>query len=268
MKKELIAQKDPKSPVSEIFRTLRTNIQFMNSQKSLKTLLITSTMPEEGKTWISANLAATFAQAGKKVLLIDSDMRKGRLHKIFQVNGLPGLSNFLSGIDETGRVGDNDILKYVKTTEVGNLYLIPAGSVPPNPSELLTSELTIAMLEKLKEIFDIIILDGTPSLLVTDALVLSRIVDSTVIVASYKSTKKDNLKKVQKSIENVGGKIAGVVFNKIPINIQKYKSVYYYSSSHSKEKNLEYQEGFEKYDEINKERAQEIMEQLNSYKNK
>ena len=100
MKNELITQRDPKSPIAEIFRTLRTNIQFMHSHKGLKTLLVTSTMPSEGKTWISSNLAITFAQAGKKVVIIDADMRKGRLHKIFQVNNIPGLSNFLSGITE------------------------------------------------------------------------------------------------------------------------------------------------------------------------
>ena len=91
MKKELIVQRSPKSPIAEVFRTLRTNIQFMNSKKTLKTLLFTSTMPGEGKSWISSNLAITFAQAGKKVILIDADMRKGRLHNMFQTDKVPGL---------------------------------------------------------------------------------------------------------------------------------------------------------------------------------
>ena len=221
MKRELIVQRTPKSPIAEVFRTLRTNIQFMNSKKSLKTLLITSTMPGEGKSWVTANLAITFAQAGKKVVIIDADMRKGRQHVMFGIENKMGLSNFLSGLDELGRNENLDILKYVKATEVQNLYLIPAGNVPPNPSELLASEATINMIEKLKEIFDFVIFDGTPSLLVTDALILSRLVDSTVVVTEHNTTKKENLAKVKKDIENVGGKIAGVILNKVPINAKK-----------------------------------------------
>ena len=97
LKKELITQRDPKSPVSEVFRTLRTNIQFMSTNKKLKTLLITSTFPSEGKSWVASNLAVTFAQAGNKVILIDADMRKGRQYTIFGVSPRPGLSNYLSG---------------------------------------------------------------------------------------------------------------------------------------------------------------------------
>ena len=193
MKRELIAQRTPKSPIAEVFRTLRTNIQFMNSKKSMKTLLVTSTMPGEGKSWVAANLAITFAQAGKKVLIIDADMRKGRQHVMFNIENKIGLSNFLSGIDELGRNENLDILKYVRATEIQNLFLIPAGNVPPNPSELLASETTINMIEKLKEVFDFIIFDGTPGLLVTDALIVARLVDSTVIVTAHNSTKKENL---------------------------------------------------------------------------
>ena len=139
MKRELIVQRSPKSPVAEVFRTLRTNIQFMNSQKDLKTLLVTSTMPGEGKSWVSSNLAITFAQAGKKVALVDADMRKGRLHTMFQVENIPGLSNYLSGIDEIGASNKEGIIHYVKPTPVDNLFLITCGNVPPNPSELLLS---------------------------------------------------------------------------------------------------------------------------------
>ena len=228
MKKELIVQRSPKSPVAEVFRTLRTNIQFMNSQKDLKTLLVTSTMPGEGKSWVSSNLAITFAQAGKRVALVDADMRKGRLHT---VENIPGLSNYLSGIDEVGKTNKEGIVHYVKPTTIDNLFLITCGNIPPNPSELLASEKTLAMIDKLKDIFDIVILDGTPGLIVTDALILSRIVDSTIIVTSHKSTKKDSLEKVKKDIENVGGKIAGVVINKVPVNAAKYESSYYYGST-------------------------------------
>lgn len=270
MKKELITQRSPKSPIAETFRTLRTNLQFMNSQKDLKTILITSTMPGEGKSWIASNLAVTFAQAGKKVVLVDADMRKGRLATIFSVNSTPGLSNYLSGIDDRGK--KIDILKYVTTTEIDNLYIIPSGNVPPNPSELLASEKTEEMLEKLKKTFDIVILDGTPALLVTDALILARLADTTTIVTAYKSTKKEDLAKVKKSIENVGGKIAGVIINKIPIKPEEYKSTYYYGSTTSVEPTRRHQKTdyqFETTGNIEENKKQEITEQLNEYlKNK
>lgn len=226
MKKELIVQRDPKSPISEIFRTLRTNIQFMTSSKNLKTLLVTSTLPGEGKSWTAANLAITFAQAGKKVILVDSDMRKGRLYHLFGVSPKPGLSNYLSGMDENM----TDIKSYIRNTEVDNLFFIPAGSIPPNPSELLVSERATAMIEDLKAMSDVVIFDGTPSLLVTDAIILSRFLDATIIVSAYNETKIEHLDKVKKAIENVGGKIAGVVFNKVPITSKKYEDSYYYGS--------------------------------------
>ena len=229
MKKELIAHKDPKSPVSEIFRTLRTNIQFMNSNKQLKTLLVTSTLPGEGKSWVSSNLAVAFAQAGKRVVLIDADMRKGRLYNIFGVLPRPGLSNYLSGVNENS-FEKNNLVNFLRETEVPNLYVMPAGNIPPNPSELLITPQMVNLLDELKQECDLIIIDGTPSKLVTDAVILSRIVDSTIVVTAHNQTKKDDLQKVIRDIKNVGGNIAGVVFNKIPVSAKKYNETYYYSS--------------------------------------
>lgn len=229
MRKELIAHKDPKSPISEIFRTLRTNIQFMNTSKKMKTLLVTSTFPGEGKSWVASNLAVTFAQAGKKVILIDADMRKGRQYVIFGVSPRPGLSNYLSQIEiDENEDPSEDIADYIQKTGVQNLYLMPAGNIPPNPSELLVSPQMMQLLEKLKEICDIVIIDGTPCELVTDSVILSRIVDSTIIVTAYKITKKEALERVIKNIQNVGGKLAGVVINQIPISGKKYEEKYYY----------------------------------------
>ena len=125
MKDEVIAFTDPKSPVSEMFKTLRTNIQFMNSNKPLKTLLVTSTLPGEGKSWTAANLAVTFAQAGKNVLIIDADMRKGRQFSIFDVPPTPGLSNYLSGVID-GESGEYELNEFIIKTEIDNLYIIPA----------------------------------------------------------------------------------------------------------------------------------------------
>ena len=195
-KKELIAQKDPKSPVSEVFRTLRTNIQFMSTNKKLRTLLVTSTFPSEGKSWVASNLAVTFAQAGNKVILIDADMRKGRQYSIFEVSPRPGLSNYLSGIDESNDENHEiNLVDYIQETDVENLYLIAAGNIPPNPAELLIAPQMVDLLEQLKEICDIVIIDGTPSQLVTDALILTRLVDSTLIVTASNQTKKEDLKR-------------------------------------------------------------------------
>lgn len=245
MNKELIAHKDPKSPVSEIFRTLRTNIQFMNSNKQLKTLLVTSTLPGEGKSWVSSNLAVTFAQAGKRVILVDADMRKGRVHKIFEIISRPGLSNYLSGISEYNAMSE-DLSNYIRETEVPNLYVIAAGNIPPNPSELLISSQMTRLLEELKNQCDIVIIDGTPSRLVTDSVILSRIVDSTIVVAAHNQTKKDELQKTIKDIKNVGGNVAGVVYNKIPIQAKKYSETYYYvADSDSDRKKMEEETNFD-----------------------
>ena len=232
MRKEVIVHQDPKSPISEIFRTLRTNIQFMNTKKNLKTILITSTLPGEGKSWVSANLAVGFAQTGKKVVLIDADMRKGRQYSIFGVSPRPGLSNYLSGIDVTdeGKPSE-DLIDYIQETDVKNLYLMAAGNIPPNPSELLISPQMVDLLEQLKEICDIIIIDGTPSQLVADSLILTRLVDSTILVTASKQTKKDDLRRIITNIQNVGGKISGVVLNKVPVSSKRYQQSYYYGST-------------------------------------
>ena len=233
MRKELIVHQDPKSPISEVFRTLRTNIQFMNTKGKLKTLLVTSTMPGEGKSWVSSNLAVTFAQAGKKVVLIDADMRNGRQYTIFGASPRPGLSNYLSGVGEDYDEEDDevDLADYIQETGVENLYLIAAGNIPPNPSELLIAPQMVELLDRLKEVCDIIIIDGTPAQLVTDALILARLVDTTVVVAASNQTKREDLKRCVTNIQNVGGKIAGIVMNKMPINAKKYEQSYYYGST-------------------------------------
>lgn len=141
MKKELVAFNEPKSPITENFKALRTNLQFMNTNNNIQVILITSTVPGEGKSWTTANLAVTFAQAGKKVIIVDADMRKGRQYGIFGIAPRPGLSNFLSGIDENGKETEEGVLHYIKDTSVDNLFVIPAGNVPPNPSELLIEKL-------------------------------------------------------------------------------------------------------------------------------
>ena len=229
MKNELITFVSPKNQISEVFRTLRTNIQFMNVDEKLKSLLVTSTVPGEGKSWVSANLAITFAQTGKKVLIVDADMRKGRQHDIFELNNSKGLSNYLIMTTQNDVI--NTIAEYIQPTLIDNLYVMTAGVVPPNPSELLTSQKMVDLIKHLEKIFDLVIFDGTPSTIVTDAIILSKFVNTTLIVTAHKITKIDDLNQVKRNILNVGGKIAGIILNKTPSKKKEYKSGYYYENS-------------------------------------
>lgn len=229
MKSEIVVVENPKSPEAEMFRNLRTNIQFMNADSDKKVMLVTSTIPGEGKSYVSANLAAAFAQLDKKVLIIDTDMRKGRQYSLFNLQPRPGLSNFLSGVVDNDFIGEKDnIENYIQETEVENLYLISAGSVPPNPSELLVSKKMKNIIELLIKKFDIIIFDAPPCLIVADALILARLVDFNILVTAQNVTKIEDLNKAKTAIENVGGKLAGVVLNKVQVTTKKYESAYYY----------------------------------------
>ncbi len=229
MKKEVVVIENPKSPEAEMFRNLRTNIQFMNADSEKKVMVVTSTVPGEGKSYVTSNLAAAFAQIDKKVLIIDADMRKGRQYGIFNLRPRPGISNYLSGVvDQIFKDKKDDIKNYIQETEVKNLYLITAGSVPPNPSELLVSNKMKNIIDDLSEIFDIIIFDAPPCLIVADALILARLVDFTIIVSAQNYTRMEDLNKAKISIENVGGKVAGVVLNKVQMTSKTYSSSYYY----------------------------------------
>ncbi len=232
---EIIAYSDPKSIISETFRTLRTNVQFSNTNsKDAKTFLITSCFQSEGKSYVSANLAITFAQVGKKVILVDADMRKGRQAKVFNLPSNRGLSNYISNLDENGVELNEDLGKFIKETEVPNLNVITSGTVPPNPSELLSSPKLEKMIEELKKCYDIIIFDGAPIVPITDSLILARMLGSTIIVTLYNKTKKDDLKKVKNGIESVGGKILGTCINCVPIKSSKRNSKYYYYNEEKK----------------------------------
>ncbi len=228
---ELVVQDNPKSPVAEKIRTLRTNIQFSAVDKKIKTILITSAAPGEGKSWTAANLAVAFAQSGSRVLLVDADLRKGRQHKIFRVKNGYGFSNFLFDYSDDKKVNDKDIEKKNPFTEtsVHNLILMTSGSVPPNPSELLQSNRMSDFVADVKENFDIVIFDGAPINVVADSVILSRIVDTTVLVTAYKSTNIKHLNDAKKAIEKVGGKIAGVVLNKMEVDRGSKEYSTYYS---------------------------------------
>ena len=265
MRKEIITQSDPKSPISEVFRALRTNLQFMSKSNKCQTILITSTVQSEGKSWTSANLATTFAQTGAKTLIIDADMRKPRQHKIFQISNIPGLSNYLSDINDMGRKQNIDVFDCIKKTGIENLYLLPSGNIPPNPSELLMSDKTLKLLEEVKNNFDVVIFDGAPCLLVTDSTIISRIVDSTVLVTSYKYTKIDDLKEAKKRIKRVGGNITGVILNRVEISNKKYESKYYYASTNVPSTNAK---SFSKIKETRRIKDEDLDEDIEEFEEK
>lgn len=222
MKSELIVEVDPKSNVAEALRIVRTNLQFSAVDEKLKTILITSSVPGEGKSFISSNLAITFAQNNSKVLLIDCDMRKGRLHKIFNVDNDKGLSNLL--IDEI----NTDLKQYIQKTDIENLSVITMGTVPPNPSELLASAKHKVVMEMLKNKFDYIIYDGTPVNPVTDSIIMASLVDKVVIVSAIGDTDVETLQNTKQSLENVNANVAGVVANKAPYTAGNYYGYYGY----------------------------------------
>mgnify|MGYP000229297094 FL=1 len=220
MKSELIVQNDPKSNVAEALRIVRTNLQFSSVDEKLKTILVTSSVPGEGKSFISSNLAVTFAQNNSKVLLVDCDMRKGRLHKIFNLSNDKGLSNLL--IDDI----NTDIKKYIKKTDIENLSIITMGSMPPNPSELLASAKSKVVIQMLKNKFDYIIFDGTPVTGLTDSIIMASLVDKVVIVSSVGDINVEILENTKQALSNVNANIAGVIANKTPLVNSNYYGYY------------------------------------------
>lgn len=206
---------------NEEIKKIRTNIKFSSVKEDIKVICVTSSLPGEGKSLISANLAASFAQYSENVLLIDCDMRKGRQRKLFNIpaNDELGLSKLL-----INKNWENDYKNYIKQTNIKGLSVIPTGIYPPNPSELLTSERFLNLLTKLKEDYDRIILDCPPIEGLSDALVVSSISDTTVLVAKYKSTPINLLEKSKKALDKIGSKLSGVILN----NVDKEPNTYYY----------------------------------------
>ena len=221
---ELIVEKYPKAIISENIKSLRTNLQFTSVDRDLETILVTSTNAGEGKSFISSNLAVSFAQAGGRVLLVDCDLRKGRLHKIFGLTNTEGLSNLLAS-DLRG------LSKYVRPTKINNLDVITCGTYPPNPSELLASQKNKRLIKILREHYDIVIFDGVPVAGLADSVILSTLVDETLVVVRDGFTSKNDLVYVKESLDKVGAKVAGVVFNMVNQRATKYYSSYYYGDT-------------------------------------
>lgn len=216
---DMITFKNPKSPVSENYRTLRTNIRFMSFKKNIKSIAVTSSRPGDGKTTIAINLGITIAQTGSRVVLMDCDLRNPSVHKCFLLDNNKGLTNILAS-----NASYNDC---IFPTEINNLYIIPSGPKPPNPSELLGSDNTKELLEQLKSQYDCILIDTPPVLLVTDAALMSSISDGTLIVIASGKTEVKDAVKVKELLNNVGANIIGAVNNKTKLSINSQYSKYY-----------------------------------------
>ena len=219
--KDLIVHNDPKSPISEGIRTIRTNLQFSNVDAINKKIMITSSMPGEGKSFTSANIATAFAQDGNKVLIVDCDMRKGRIHKIFEISNNKGLSNLL--IDNI----EKNYKKYIKKTKIENLEILPSGIVPPNPSELLNSEANKKLISILEKEYDYIIFDCVPINGLPDSLIMTNLVNKVMIVCAANITPTELLQKTKTSLQNVDADIAGIIINKTKSTYNKYYGHYY-----------------------------------------
>ncbi|KKI93241.1 capsular biosynthesis protein [Bacillus sp. SA1-12] len=205
LSRNLITMTNPKSPVSEQYRTIRTNIQYSTVDQKIKTLMVTSSNPMEGKSTTVANLAVVFAQQGKKVLVIDADMRKPTVHYTFRVENIVGLINVLSK--------EASIDQAIQSTENENLFVLSCGPIPPNPAELLESEAMNDLLDSVKEHFDFVIFDTPPILAVTDAQILANKCDGTVLVIHSGKTEIDLAQKAKDMLVDANGKYLGVVLN-------------------------------------------------------
>ena len=220
----LVTQNDPKNPAAEAYRVIRTSIQFAQAGKELKTIALTSCTPNEGKSTTIANLAIVLTQAGKSVLLIDCDMRNPTVHKNFKLSNKVGLSSCIS----MGTALEDA----VQVTEIANLEALTSGVIPPNPSELLGSERMQQILERAREEYDYVLIDTPPVLPVTDALVLSSIVDGVVLVIDSGEVKVEMARDVKNQLVQADANILGVVLNKVRSEHHGYGYGYYYYYGH------------------------------------
>lgn len=217
---ELIAHDMPKHTITEALRYIRTSIMFSHPDNPKKIILVTSATPSEGKSLISSNLAIVMAQTGKKVLLIDADLRKPTVHKLFQVDKSLGLSNLL--------VKTSDLCAVLQTTHIPNVSAIACGPIPPNPSELLSSPVLAENLALARKEFEWILIDSPPILSVTDARILSKIVDGIVFVMNGNKANRDVVQKAMSFLSDVNDKMLGVVINDVDLSRDKYYYHYYY----------------------------------------
>lgn len=215
--RSLITHFNKRSPISEQYRTIRTNIEFSSVDQDLKIIIVTSSGPGEGKSTTVANLAVVFAQQDKKVLLIDGDLRKPTVHYTFQIDNTVGITNIL-----TGQARLNSA---VKSSEIDHLDILPCGPIPPNPAEMLGSAAMKKLIEQAVEQYDIILIDSPPVLAVTDAQILSNLADGIVLVTKSGQTEYDMAIKATELLKNSRAKLLGAVLNHKEL---KHTNYYYY----------------------------------------
>lgn len=204
----LIVHADPRSPRAEAFRTLRTNLQFVDTDRASRSFVITSTVPSEGKSTTSANLAITLAESGLNVLLVEADLRKPKATEYMGLEGAAGLTDVL-----IGRVPINDV---IQRWGKGSMYVLPAGKMPPNPSELLGSKAMDQVIESLDKSFDVVIYDCPPLLPVTDASILAKKVGGLVLIISAGKAHKAHVETVLANLANVGAHVSGIILTMLP----------------------------------------------------
>jgi capsular exopolysaccharide synthesis family protein len=214
----IIVADNPTSIVSEQFRTIRTNIQFSMIDKNIKTISVTSASPASGKTTVSSNLAGAFAAQGEKVLLVDTDMRKPSVHKVFRVQNHPGLTNLLT--DRSLEIKD-----VVRESYAANLDFLTCGAIPPNPSELINSNRMSELIHKMEQEYDLVVFDNPPLLAVTDAQIMATKVDGTIVVVPQGEVKKTEVEEAAELLEKVNANVLGSVMNKVDRDSDTY---YYY----------------------------------------
>ncbi len=216
----LVTHLDPRSPVGEAYRSLRTNLAFARAHEPLKTIVLSSPGPADGKSTTVANLAITFAQQGQRTLLIDADLRRAVLDKLFSVPREPGLTDVL--------VGRAALMQAVNKTAIENLHVLGSGPFPPNPSELLGSQAMREVLRAARDEFDVVLLDSPPLLAVTDAAVLSTMVDGAILVVRTGSTPRTSVRRAISQLETVHGRLVGTVLNDVDFRAGLYGGGYGY----------------------------------------
>lgn len=220
-KLKLIVNERARSPVAEAFRALRTNIQFSKADGELRIIMVTSPGPAEGKSTVLANIAVSMAQAGRKVLILDCDLRKPVQHSAFRLTG-KGLTNALAeGMPVTS---------LIQETDIKNLRVVTSGPIPPNPSELLGTSQMQQILNSLKEQCDVLLIDAPPVVAVTDASVLAARTDGVILVVNSGTTRPEMVQKAKDLLIKAHGDILGVVLNRVEIDADQADYYYYYGN--------------------------------------